>query len=103
MKIMDKQKQTVGDSTSTLHDAQALMEATSNMAGEKVVKARKRLGAAMERGKEVYSQVRDKALDGTKAADQAVRERPYQAIAIAFGVGALIGFLTTRRRGSDGD
>ncbi len=35
MKIMDKQKQNASDSMSTLDDAQALMEATSNMVGEK--------------------------------------------------------------------
>jgi ElaB/YqjD/DUF883 family membrane-anchored ribosome-binding protein len=100
---MDKQKQTVGNYMNTLtEDAQAVMEATSETAGEKVGKARKRLGAAMERGKEVYGQVRDNALDGVKATDQAVRERPYRAIAIAFGVGALIGFLT-RRRDNDRD
>jgi ElaB/YqjD/DUF883 family membrane-anchored ribosome-binding protein len=101
---MEKQKQTVSDYMGTLtDDAQAIMAETSAVAGKKMDKVRERLGAAIERSKEVYSQVRDKALDGTKAADQAVRERPYQAIAIAFGVGALIGFLTTRRRGSDGD
>ena len=99
---MEKQKQTVGDYMGTLTEgAQALIEATSDMAGEKVDKARKHLAVALERGKEVYGQVRDKALDGAKATDQAVRERPYQAIAIAFGVGALIGFLTAPRR--DGD
>jgi ElaB/YqjD/DUF883 family membrane-anchored ribosome-binding protein len=79
------------------------MEATSDMAGEKVDKARKRLGDAMERGKEVYSQVRDKALDGARVADQTVRDHPYQVLGIAFGVGALIGFLTARRRDNDLD
>ena len=101
---MEKQKQTVSDYMGTLtEDAQALMEATSEMAGEKVGKARKRLGAAMERGKEVYGQVRYNALDGAKATDQAVRERPYHAIGIALGVGALIGFLAARRRDNDRD
>jgi len=49
--------------------------------------------------KEIYSQVRDKAADGVRVADQAVRENPYQAIGIAVGVGALIGFLLARRNG----
>jgi ElaB/YqjD/DUF883 family membrane-anchored ribosome-binding protein len=101
---MEKQKQTVGNYMgTTTEDAQAVMEATSEMAGEKVGKACNHLGAAMERGKEVYSQARDKALDGAKATDQAVRGRPYQAIAIAFGVGALLGSLTARRRDNDRD
>jgi ElaB/YqjD/DUF883 family membrane-anchored ribosome-binding protein len=104
LKTMDKQKQTVGNYMGTLaQDAQDLMAATSDVAGEKVDKARKRLGAAMERGKEVYGQVRDKALDGVRVTDQAVRDHPYQVLGIAFGVGALIGFLAARRRDSDSD
>ena len=32
-----------------------------------------------------------------KATDQAIRENPYKSIGIAFGVGALIGYLLSRR------
>ena len=78
-------------------DAQALMAATADVAGEKVSDARKRLAAALERGKEIAGQVRDKAVEGAKAADEAVHEHPYQAIAIGVGVGALIGYLVARR------
>src|ERR1700759_5116108 len=101
MRIMDKQKQTMGDYMGTLNSAQALMEATSDMAGEKVGKARKRLGVAVARGKEVYSQVRVKALEGARVTDQAIRDHPYQVLGIAFGIGVLIGFLAARRRDND--
>ena len=47
-------------------------------------------------GKEMYGRVRDKALDGVKATDQAVRDNPYQAMGIALGVGAIIGYLAAR-------
>jgi ElaB/YqjD/DUF883 family membrane-anchored ribosome-binding protein len=67
------------------------------VAGDKVNEARKRLGAALENGKQIYGNVRDKAVEGAKAADKTVRENPYQAIAIALGVGALIGYLAARR------
>ena len=73
------------------------MAATADVAGDKVAEARKRLAAALESGKELYGRVRDKAVEGAKAADQTVRENPYQAIGIAAGVGALIGFLLARR------
>src|SRR3954470_3972123 len=79
-------------------DARALVAATSDVAGEKVGEARKRLAAALENGKELYGRVRDKAVDGAKATDQAVREHPYQALGIAFAIGALIGFFAVRRR-----
>ncbi len=78
-------------------DAQALMAATADVAGEKVGEARKRLAAALERAKEIAGNVRDKAVEGAKAADEAVREHPYQSIAIGVGVGAILGYLVARR------
>lgn len=101
---MDKQKQAISNDLGSLaEDARALMAATADVAGEKVGEARKRLAAALERGKEFYGRVRDKAVEGVKATDQAVREHPYQAIGIAVGVGALIGYLVARRCSRNGD
>ena len=78
-------------------DARNLMAATADVAGEKVSEARKRLADALERGKEFYGRVRERAVEGAKATDQAVHEHPYQAVGIAVGVGALIGYLVARR------
>lgn len=95
---MNKETQAISNDLGQLaDDARALMAATADVAGEKVSEARQRLAAALERGKEVYGRVREKAVAGAKVADQAVHEHPYQAIGIAFGVGALIGYLVTRR------
>ncbi|MGA2176107.1 MAG: DUF883 family protein [Verrucomicrobiota bacterium] len=95
---MNKHTQASSTETGQLaEDARALMAATADVAGEKVGEARNRLAAALERGKEIASRVRDKAIEGAKAADEAVHEHPYQAIAIALGVGALIGYLVGRR------
>lgn len=80
-------------------DARALLTATADVAGEKVAEARERLTAVLHRAKATYGRVREKAVEGARAADQTVHEHPYQAIGIAFGVGALIGFLATRRDG----
>jgi ElaB/YqjD/DUF883 family membrane-anchored ribosome-binding protein len=84
-------------------DARALMAATADVAGEKAAEARKRLAAALESAKEIAGRVRDKAVESTKAADEAVRENPYQTIGIAFGVGALIGYLLARRTSRNGN
>ena len=84
-------------------DARALMAATADVAGEKVAEARKRLAAALESAKEIAGRVRDKAVESAKAADEAVRENPYQTIGIAFGVGALIGYLLARRTSRNGN
>jgi ElaB/YqjD/DUF883 family membrane-anchored ribosome-binding protein len=95
---MGKRKQADENDMGTLaEDARALMAATADIAGDKVAEARKRLAAALESGKELVGRVREKAVERAKAADQVVRENPYQTIAIAFGVGAVVGFLLARR------
>jgi len=80
-----------------VEDAQALLAATAHVAEEKVVDARKRLAAAIEKGKETWNNVQEKAVAGAKATDQVIRDHPYQAIGVALGVGALIGLLIGRR------
>jgi ElaB/YqjD/DUF883 family membrane-anchored ribosome-binding protein len=95
---MDKQTQASSNDLGTLaDDARALMAATADVAGEKVSEARKRLAAALESGKKIFGRVKEKTVEGAKAADEAVHEHPYQAIGVAFGVGALIGYLVARR------
>jgi len=101
---MDKQTHaTSSDMGSLAEDARALMAATADVAGEKVSEARKRLAAALESGKKILGRVKDKAVEGAKATDEAVREHPYQALAIAFGVGAIAGYLISRRCSRHGD
>jgi ElaB/YqjD/DUF883 family membrane-anchored ribosome-binding protein len=80
-----------------LEDAQALLAATAHVAEEKVVEARKRLTSAIEKGKETWNNVQEKAIAGAKATDQVIRDNPYKALGIALGVGAIIGYLLRRR------
>ena len=101
---MNKHTQAINDDMRQLaEDARALLAATADVAGEKVGEARKRLAASLDSAKEIAGRVRDKAVEGAKAADEAVREHPYEAIGIAFGVGALIGCLLSSRCSRNGD
>ena len=101
---MTKQTQAFNDEMATLaEDARNLMAATADVAEEKVVEARKRLGIALDGGRKILGRARDKAVEGARAADQTVHEHPYETIGIAFGVGALIGFLLGRRNGNPED
>ena len=101
---MSKQTQAIANDLGTLaEDARALMTATADVAGDKVGEARERLTAALDSAKEIAGRVRDKAVEGAKAADEAVREHPYQAIGVALGVGALIGYIVARRCSRNGD
>ena len=78
-------------------DARALLAATADAAEDNVVEARKRLAAALESGRNAWESARDKAVEGVKVADEAIHRNPYPAIGVAFGVGALLGFLFSRR------
>jgi ElaB/YqjD/DUF883 family membrane-anchored ribosome-binding protein len=96
--MMDKHRQTDENDMGTLaEDARALMAATADVAGDKVAEARRCLATALDSGKQALGRVREKAVEGAKAADQLVRENPYQTLVIAFGVGAVIGYLLGRR------
>ena len=95
---MSKETQAISNDMGQLaEDARALMTATADVAGERVSEARKRLAAALERGKEIDGRVKEKAVEGAKATDEAVHEHPYQAMAITFGIGAIVGYLVSRR------
>src|SRR5271154_3931778 len=101
---MNKHTQAASHDVGSLaEDARALMAATADVAGEKVGEARNRLSAALERAKEIAGNVRDKAVAGAKATDEAVREHPYQAIAVGVGVGLLLGYVLGRRCSRDRD
>ena len=95
---MNPQTQAIhNDMTQLAEDAQALLSATAGVAGDKVEAARARLLAALHRGKEVCDRVAQQAAEGARAADAAVHRNPYPAIAMGVGLGALAGFLLSRR------
>jgi ElaB/YqjD/DUF883 family membrane-anchored ribosome-binding protein len=73
------------------------MEATERADNEKR-DLRAKLETATEKAKEVCQRLQDESVAAAKAADKAVREHPYQAIGVAFGVGVLIGVLVSRCR-----
>lgn len=78
-------------------ESRSLLEATAEATEEKIVEARKRLAAALDMAKDAYGKVHDKAVAGAKYADKTIRDNPYQTMAVTFGVGALVGFLLSRR------
>lgn len=83
--------------------AQALLEATSEVAGEHIGEARKRLKAALESSKRFIGTVKEKAVEGAKATDAAVHSHPYQAMGVALAIGAVLGYLLGTRRGCSRD
>jgi ElaB/YqjD/DUF883 family membrane-anchored ribosome-binding protein len=64
-----------------------------------VAALRERFEAAQEQLREYYHEARQKVISGAKQADHAIREHPYQSLAVALGVGVLLGVLIGRRSG----
>lgn len=103
-KNMNRETQTSSSDLGQLaEDAHALMAATADATDEHVATARKRLAAALESAKAMAGKVREKAVAGAKATNEAVHEHPYQAIAIGVGVGMIAGYLLGRRSSHNRD
>lgn len=88
------------DLQTVVDDAEALLKATANQAGEKVQEARARatqsLGAARERLAEMQHGAMRQAQEAIQSGDEYVHSHPWQAVGIAAGVGLLIGLLLRR-------
>jgi ElaB/YqjD/DUF883 family membrane-anchored ribosome-binding protein len=78
-------------------DARDLISATADVADKTVVETRNRLSGAIDAAKQTLTTVQKRTVETAKATDKKIRDNPYQAIGIAFGIGALVGFLISRR------
>jgi ElaB/YqjD/DUF883 family membrane-anchored ribosome-binding protein len=58
---------------------------------------RARFVALQEHFSEAYAGARKKVIAGVKYTDATIRANPYQALAVAAGIGVLIGVLVGRR------
>jgi ElaB/YqjD/DUF883 family membrane-anchored ribosome-binding protein len=85
------------DLKEVVQDGEELLKAGAEDLSQRGMAAREKLSAALEVAKETQRRIQERAIAGARAADTMVREHPYQAIGIAFGVGLLIGVLASRR------
>lgn len=101
---MSKETQAISNDIRQLaEDARALVVATADDAKGKAGEARQHLATALDSSKALCGRVRDQAIKGAKMADATMRKHPYQAIGIAFGIGAILGDLLARRGCRNGD
>ena len=88
----------LNDLRTLVAEAEKMMESSVNEHSEEALEAvRVRVEAAQERLTALYDGTRKKVVDGARATDAAIRANPYQAVAIAVGVGVLVGLLLGRR------
>ena len=75
-------------------EAEALIaDSASEHAADAIESLRSRFDAARERLTDAYAGTRKRVIAGAKQADETIREYPYQSLAIAAGVGLLVGVL----------
>lgn len=90
----------VSDLKVLVSDAEELLKATANQAGEKVAAARQRIEQSLIEGKKSLADAEKVLVDKTKEAadiaDDYVRENPWTAAGIAAGVGLILGLLIRR-------
>jgi len=95
---MSKPMSEINDDLETLaKDAGALLDDAATEAGKRYDEARKGLAAVLEHGKEVYGLACKRAVRNTKAADLVLHDNLYQTVLVGVGVGALVGYLLSRR------
>jgi len=87
----------VADLKLVMRDAEDLLKATAGQAGEKVAEIRSRLAAALESAKSTAGEFQSRTAQAARAADQVIRDHPYESLGIVFGAGLLIGVLLTRK------
>ena len=72
-------------------------DAISEQSDEAIEALRSRFVAAQERFTDAYAGARKKVVAGAKYTDATIRANPYQSLAIAAGVGLLVGIFLCRR------
>jgi len=89
----------IEDLGAVVREGEKVLEASAGEGGEQARELRARLEAGVAKAKAVYQRLQTQTVAAAKATDKAVRDHPYQAVGIAFGVGLLIGVLAARGRG----
>lgn len=72
--------------------------AVSEHSADALSNIRDRFNVARDHLGEFYDTAKDRVVAGAKSTDTVIRTNPYQSIAIAAGVGLLVGVLLGRRR-----
>ncbi len=99
--IADTQERLVSAIRSEISDAEDVLSATADQAGEKISRLRERIQHRLREAKlqlaEAEAVLVAKSKAAARATDDYVHESPWTSIGIAAGVGVLIGLVLSRR------
>jgi ElaB/YqjD/DUF883 family membrane-anchored ribosome-binding protein len=88
------------DFKAVIGDVDELVRATSRQTGEKIADLRERLGKKIEDGRKALSEqgpLSARVNQARASAEAYIREKRWAPLAIAAGIGAVLGFLLGRR------
>lgn len=93
----DSPEELVSNLRSLLAEAEQLVGNTAGeFASDKLNALYGRLQDAQERVQQMYGVARDKVAQGARETDRVIRSHPYESLAIALGIGVLLGALIRR-------
>lgn len=99
-RIMSKEK-LAADLRGVIADAEDLLKATAAQQGEKINAVRTRVAGSLDAARawvvELEQAAEKKAKEAAKATDVYVHKNPWQAAAIAAGIGFIFGTLARRK------
>ncbi|WP_078032310.1 YqjD family protein [Massilia sp. KIM] len=91
---------TQSDMKALVRDAQSMLTAAANLTGEKAEELRNRgmemLDRALGKASYVQGQAMEKSKELAHTADVYVRDNPWRTMAVAAGIGILLGVLLSR-------
>jgi ElaB/YqjD/DUF883 family membrane-anchored ribosome-binding protein len=85
----------------SIEAAKAVKDVAGDQAESALASLRDQFENAQERFYDLYGQAKEKTIAGAKYTDKTVRSHPYESIAIAAGVGFVVGLLISRSSKSD--
>jgi ElaB/YqjD/DUF883 family membrane-anchored ribosome-binding protein len=99
--MAELQKKLVDDMKAVISDAEDILHATTDQAGEKVAGMRARIKERLQDAKVRLADAEEVLVAKTQAAahatDNYVHDNPWKAIGIGTGIGFLVGFILGRR------
>ncbi|HEY0945891.1 MAG TPA: hypothetical protein VGD81_11520 [Opitutaceae bacterium] len=95
--LAESPQQLLDDLRHLVSEAEQLISgAVTEQAGEKMEALRTRFAQAQERFGELYADTRRRVVAGAQTTDAAIRAHPYESLAIAVGLGVVLGMLLRR-------
>ena len=91
----------IDDLHAVVEDAEALLKVTSVEGGETIADLRSRVEKSLRQARKhierAQADSKERARQVTETAESRVREKPWQSVGIAAGLGLLLGLLISRR------